>query len=1140
MQAKSFHILDRQQKIHHHYLLEASAGTGKTFSVENLVVRLLLESSATIDQILVVTFTRAATRELKARVRSSIIKALDYFKFGGDSPPDYLLHIQEQGKATQSIQRLNQALHCFDEAQIFTIHSFCQQMLSDRVFAYLGNEVLSPQEAKKVVRDFFRTELRPEKYSKSQVAILLKKHRGNIESLEQTICRYVMQGTEVEASADFTELLQQFCLRMRELKQEGLSSQTILDDFQLLAPLYYGNCDRKGSLHAAILEQVRFFALLFDQNDWSDQDFDRLISDQLVILSALDPSQKKPKSVLPIKIHHPQLFESLKIKLMPIFRLAGSYLPLLARVVHDCQEMLRRYLLEEEKFRHDDLLKMMKEAIQDFYFAEKIRNSYRAVIIDEFQDTDALQWDIFHSLFIVPATEPAHGHEKGQGPYLYLVGDPKQSIYGFRQADIYTYLKASQELGEASLASLNVNYRSQASLVTALNTLFSEENVPGLMALPKWGKSLEYHPVQASATTVNKSFSDSFGSVHFCVAESKLGAAENWPTQEMEQQFFFPFIVQEMKRLRQQDQIQFHQWAILVRDRFQADRFASYCKKVNIPTLLQREEKLSNSPALLALKEVLEAVADPKDGSLVRKALGNRILGWNHLDIKRLNDEALLSKVLSQFSQLRSHLVEEGFASFYFHLLQSCWHDDGVTVRECLLQQQTGIEFFTDLQQIAELLMERQSETGANLQGLLQFIDEFPFLAEMDEEWGKKLQDQSQDAVRVLTIHTSKGLEFDLVFALGLANRTPRREELVPLETPLGRKLVVGFENDEIVQKYLQELDAEKMRQLYVAMTRAKYRLYLPVALMKDRPKSISLGEASPMELYLSALAKRSDPYSTIAEMDGEVLFDFIERINKEISFSKLQEQSLPDRIEDSTDSIAWKAPGPVTIPGTSQYVHSFSTLSSKNVSSSYIEEAPHDFFSEKKSVHTLPSGSEIGSLLHNILEQVSFSEPHQVAPLVERMVIGTAFAEWKEVIANILHHVLYATIPIGDETFRLCDLQEKKNYRELEFLYPLNQETFLKGFIDFVFEWKGKYYIIDWKSNWLGSDYTSYDQVRMGRAMSEHGYDLQATIYKEALRRYLELVEPRNFEDCFGGIFYLFLRGMREGSSDTGIYVEC
>lgn len=1149
MQAKGFQILDSQQDIHRHYLLEASAGTGKTFSIENLVVRLLLESSATIDQILVVTFTRAATRELKSRVRSALVKALDYFKLGGDdSIPDYLRKHQGEGRGNEANHRLEHALNCFDDAQICTIHSFCQQMLNDRVLAFLGNEVLSPQEVRRVIRDFFRTELRAEAYSKSQVAILLKKHRGNIEALEKTLCRYLLQGVDVEAPANFSELLQQFCGQMRQLKQEGWVSQTILEDFQALAPLYYGNCDRKGSLRPDLFAQVKRFALLFDQINWTSQDFDGLITDQLVILTALDPSQKKPKSVLPIKLHHPNLYELLHQKLKPILNIAGNYLPLLARMLSDCQKMLQRYLLKEEKFRHDDLLKMMQEAIKDPCFAEKIRNSYRAVIIDEFQDTDSIQWNIFRQLFL-SISLPEHGN--GHSAFLYLVGDPKQSIYGFRQADIYTYLNASQELGEDHLASLDVNYRSQPSLVTALNTLFSKEHVPGLMALPKWKRSLDYLPVHASTGAKKKCFSDPLGSVHFCVAESKLGSGENWPTQDMEEQFFFPFIVQEMKRMLQKDHIRFHQWAVLVRDRSQADRFAAYCKKVNIPTLMQRQENLADSSALFALRELLEAIDDPKDGSPVRTALGNRILGWNHQDIQCLKDELVLSEVLAKISLLRSYLLQEGFASFYFHLLQSSWREDGLTVRESLLQQESGIEFFSDLQQIAELLMEKQCETGASLQSLLQFMDEFPLLAETDEEWGKKLQDQSQDAVRVLTIHTSKGLEFDLVFALGLANRIPRKEELVPIETPSGRKLVAAFEKEEIVQQYLQELDAEKMRQLYVAMTRARYRVYLPVALMSDRPKTIELGEASPMELYLSALAKKSDPYSIIAELDGSILFDFISQIGEKsfISFSKLQKQSFPERVEVKNDTIIWRPPVTVAIPGTSQYVHSFSTLSSRSIPiSRSIEEAPHDYLTEKKSVHTLPSGSETGNILHRILEQVSFDEANkrvhfsEWVPFVERLVNGTIFTEWKEVIAELLHHVLRASIPMGNDSFSLCNLQEKNSFRELEFLYPLDQADFLKGFIDFVFEWKGRYYIIDWKSNWLGSSSEAYGQKEMKMAMSEHAYDLQATIYEEALRRYLALVEPRRFEECFGGTYYLFLRGMKEGRSDTGIYkvVKC
>src|ERR1700733_933837 len=181
---KTFNVLDRHLDIHRNYLLEASAGTGKTFSIENIVVRLLLEGKMlSLEKILVVTFTRAAVRDLKNRIRANIEKALNFLISKPHVGPDYLLKICEEGEASTTFarRRLEQALLIFDQAQIFTIHSFCARALSENVFesnmrvdSVLSDEPLSRTMLLGIIKDFFRTEIRPEIYSPAQLKLVLK------------------------------------------------------------------------------------------------------------------------------------------------------------------------------------------------------------------------------------------------------------------------------------------------------------------------------------------------------------------------------------------------------------------------------------------------------------------------------------------------------------------------------------------------------------------------------------------------------------------------------------------------------------------------------------------------------------------------------------------------------------------------------------------------------------------------------------------------------------------------------------------------------------------------------------------------------------------------------------------------------
>ena len=329
--------------------------------------------------------------------------------------------------------------------------------------------------------------------------------------------------------------------------------------------------------------------------------------------------------------------------------MAGDFSTLLARLAADCQKMLRRYQREEERLAPDDLLKMMEWSLNQPSFVAQIQSSYQAAIIDEFQDTDPIQWQIFKQLFI-----PDDDSWKG---YLYLVGDPKQSIYSFRQADIYTYLAAVEALGEDRRFSLDTNFRSQPSLVHALNALLSTEIIPQFMPLPKQTLNLFYHPVKAAESNVKRTFQDGLGSIHFVMADgSKLKRPQ---VTELERQVFFPFIAREIAKLRLQEGFTYQQFAILVRDRHQALRLAEFFDQQEIPYLNQRGISLAQSPALDAFIDVLHAILHSNHLVAIKAALGSRLIGWTHDDLKA-NPE--IEQVLLVVQQLRQGLFDKGFS----------------------------------------------------------------------------------------------------------------------------------------------------------------------------------------------------------------------------------------------------------------------------------------------------------------------------------------------------------------------------------------------------------------------------------------------------------------------------------------------
>lgn len=1152
-----FNVLNRNQDVHRHYLLEASAGTGKTFSIENIVVRLLLEENPktgeplTLEQILVVTFTRTATRDLNMRIRSNLETVLTHLEQAEEGlsiagAPDYLNALIERGDETISMckRRLEHALFCFDQAQIFTIHTFCSRMLRDNLFesdagAGSFNEVqpISETLILGIIRDYFRTGITSSEFSPEQIKIVL----GNkpMEELEKSLIKILGKNVEIADLPNYAKLFDASCAAMQKLRATGMKAENIIADFNIQAPSYKKSKSKDPEI------KIPKFSTLFEKLNFTKEDFDALIADGLCFVEALDPSliRVRSKPISTSSLHYPELYRDLKCDLWPIIETARNPDAILARIARGCQLMLQKFLREEEKVGFDDILKSMWNALQNPAFVSRVRKQYRAAIIDEFQDTDPVQWDIFRTLF--PPQDNSWGH-------LYLVGDPKQSIYAFRQADIYTYLDAANSMGPENMASLATNYRSQPQLITALNALFSPDDCPGMISLPRIGQNLSYTKIAAPVGKEEKIFADNKGCVHFCIARYE-GNKRSFPKNEVDDQFFFPFIAREIDNLRRNDGIGFSQFAILVKDRYQAENAANYLRSRHIPAILQKTGNLSDSDALPALRDILQGILHPRNTSSVKIALGSKIIGWTHKQVVQMQSCSLSEHVLAQFYRLRKTLIEDGFISFFHDFLQSTWHDSGQTVSERLLSQKDGLKLYQDMYQLALILAEEEYQKQMHPEALLTLLDQFQLQNGDEDKRLVRMQDPCQEAVQILTMHSSKGLEFDIVFALGLASRSKAPDSLIPLHHPSPKLQVITDEAAKEYIDYCHEIDSEKMRQLYVTMTRAKYRVYAPVVVLPEK-FAAKPGTASPMELFLARLgqpnATYEDLYQRINSYTGKPLCDFVETKKNPITFSWLEGIENEIVTNESCENVNLIQPIKFPIPGAPKFIASFSTLAHSLGIERDGALAPHDFSAETKSISQLPSGNETGNMLHSILEKVPLhaaksmdisSDLHEwIVPFIR----DTPFMPWKQVIVQMIHRAMTTPLQSRDTSFCLCDINPRLCYRETEFLFanrrPLNvgnNPDFLKGVIDLFFMHDDKYYLLDWKSNWLGNNPDDYTKDKIESAMHAEDYFLQANVYCEALRKYLALVDRRDFDKIFGGVFYIFLRGLDPNFPANGVY---
>ena len=1025
-----FDCLDRHCPLQGPHLIEASAGTGKTFAVEQIFVRLLVEREIEIDQILAVTFTRAATRELKIRIRSNIEKALQQL-LSDEIQWDYLLPFRQENGA---IRRLKGALNGFDQSQIFTIHGFCHRVLKEYSFEAklpfsLPKEEMNlqiPERLQQGVRNYL-SYLQGDVLCAEQLGILLKKYK-TVEKLANKLLKFAK--ADLVLSPTFAEQYLSYC-RVRESLGGALRKEALIEDFHLLAKNY------KAEVKGRFEPQIESFA-----SPPTEEAFRFLISEKGSLFSFLSPANKKVHTT-EVNASSEPIFEWGRAHLLPLIQEASDPKVLFKNLLNGWIPCAKRILQEEEALDPDAILQKMHDALQSSPFIEKVRQKFQAVVIDEFQDTDPLQWDIFRTLFL---DEPIQA--------LFLVGDPKQSIYRFRKADIYTYLHAKEQIAPTSLHHLDTNFRSSAPLIGSLNALFDRD----WLWLPKLNRTLPYLPVRAGVKE-GTNFPDQKGALHFFIAEGE-STEKKWPTKPVLEQLFFPFIANEIIRLKEWTGSLSH-FAILVKDRYQAEQMVSFLQTRGIAALAKSHTPLGETFAFASLHELFGAVFDPKDRRKSRAVLAG--------PFSRMKFDEIPTELPLVFYDLKVILEIGGLVPFFHAFFQTKFHT------YCSLEAIAceDVHFYRDLFQIIELLFEWERKNGFSLEGLRRVLDEYALLITDEDERVRRRMESDDEAVQVMTMHVSKGLEFPVVFALGLATRTPKPEEEI------------------------QELDMEKLRQLYVAMTRAKQRLYVPIAL--DIKKRDLTGIQSPMELFLQAFqGQRSLEEALELAAKGT-----------SITWEKLIASTVDRPVKAGT--IVLHEPLWPKAQWTPRYLHSFTSLCHKGEHESL---AP--ISSDLYTIHTLPRGKETGIFLHQLFEAVfSSSEPiwaeeKGLGDFIIHEVGRTRLAPWKEAIRQMVVQTV-AALPIKD--LKPADLGV-----EVEFIFE-RPPHFIKGFIDLVFHYEGKIYFIDWKSNWIGESDEAYSTDALEHQMAAEDYGLQATLYGEALQRSFSSAE-------FGGAYYVFVRG--------------
>ncbi|MBI5581367.1 MAG: exodeoxyribonuclease V subunit beta [Deltaproteobacteria bacterium] len=1162
-------------------LIEAAAGTGKTYSIEGLFVRLIIEQHVPVEQILTVTFTQAATAELRQRIYQRLLNAgrlLDAGAWqGGPGEP----------QPEQAAVRIRRALMDFDQAAIYTIHGFCQRILHEYAFetgSPFDAELVPDQSRilREIAQDFWRLHVCPApvefiayawedlkgpsrfmellaKIKSPDVRITPALTPGGFDHIERY--RHAFGRLQIDwpqARAEAVEILKAAALDGRtygSLESAGPDGRRTRRDLTVTA--------LAEAMDAFLSSPVPAFP-----------PFKRFACFSSEFLA----DKTRPRQTVP---RH-AVFDLCQRVLVEAVALEGEMRRHLShlkvRLIEFARSERDRRNLERNVQSFDDLLLRVARASAATPAAggliDSIRRKYRAVLIDEFQDTDELQVTIFSRMF-----------SDGQRP-LFLIGDPKQAIYGFRGADIFSYLKAARNV--ASTYTLTENRRAVPGLVTALNTIFSQTEHPFLFP------EISFRPATAVAAVGGRR-------TPFVIwyLDSRQVREDGKPVNSGDCQVLISNAVAgEIQRLTQarRDPLPAGDIAVLVRTNGQAHVVKQRLSAAGIPAVVCSTGNIFDAREAEDMQRVLTSLADPSDIGRLKAALATDLLGAHADDIAGADREP--NGWEERLSRTRDYFQvwhRQGFMPMFRRLLA------GEHVKERLLSFPDGERRLTNLLHIGELLHHAAGENNLGMTGLLKWLAEQrdPSTPRLEEHQLRLESDEA--AVKIVTIHKSKGLEYRVVFCpFAWSGSSARGPEVFFHDPAAGRRLTLdlGGEDSAHSHQYAEaETLSENLRLLYVALTRAKERCYLVWG-------RIHTSETSSLAylFHFRDAGDCADPdivermkQALKAKSDEDLLQDLKTLVTQ--SQATIDVRPLPDVLpkrarppaDDSATLCSRQFAGKID---RSWRIVSYSALASAAGADGDAADrdglrpfqtanagpgGPGPGAAAGLDLFAFPKGSRAGNFFHAVLEHADFGtwQSAETDALVGRMLAQFGYAaEWRAAVLRMIGEVAGLCLFAGAPGLTLAGIGASERLSEMEFYYPLHpvsparleeifrrherkggsgfadrigrltfapMQGFMRGFIDMVFRHEERYYLVDWKSNHLGDTYESYHASRLVAPMQEDFYTLQYHIYTLALHQYLRRRLPAyRYERHFGGVAYVFLRGVdRRRGSEFGVFVD-
>ena len=1154
-------------------LIEASAGTGKTFTLATLVTRLVIERGLRVGEILAVTYTEAATQELRERLRlrlelaAKLANEVALMPTTLDDDSEAAVTralIERQARREDPLalaRRLRQAAREMDLAAVFTIHGFCARALAEHAVE-AGQPLLAPEltGSERELIDAVATDLWRWLGADAGDAELLQQQWRTPDGLAGDLYKllYVprLQPAPPPPSPDpLPQLVEAAAVLRHAFATHG-------EDACLALHAAIENKVLNGTSNkpALIIELSNALAQWCAQGDPGAPVHEKL--DRLTPRMLADKTNK-PKKGAPLQAPSSPVFDAVAHYLDAADARERWLASRRIALVHRVREAAARRLAAIKRLRReqtfDDLIANLADALDGPHgdrLVERLRAQYAFALVDEFQDTDPRQWAIFERIF-----------GSGSEPALFLIGDPKQAIYRFRGGDVHTYLAAADKAQRAP--ALDRNFRSRPSLLRAIACLYERAGETAFV-----DERIRFRDVEPGGSVRDDGFrrgATTAPALELCVLPPPDDGRRKpqWYVGEARQLAALACVTaihallsdaregRAVLRERGEERPpQSGDIAVLVRNHSEATLMREALSRAGIAAVAAGRRSLFSTEEARDVLALLEALLRPDDDARLRGALATMLVGLDADTLARFDEDAQLHR----HWQLRALAWRDRWQR---HGPLAMLGDVAAEHAPRLLAQSDGERRLTNTLQLAEVLQEADIQAIGE-HGLVDWLRTRISEADDSDETQQLRLESDARCVQILTLHKSKGLEYPFVFLpFAAIGRDARGGNLCEFHDGVSRVLQLRSEatpehvaawNDARARQESEER-GEDARLLYVGLTRAQHALWLATGPFAN-------AELSPLEPMLRDV-------DALADALGDAVA--VHRLALPL---RLPDALAPERRDDVP--AAREARRAVS---RDWWVYSFTQLA--NESPGTVEAAPRTV-AEEGGAQDEPAavvfdgdprfgGSRFGNVLHSVLERVDFGAwSHWLAdgmPDAQRRHLvdalhGEGYADEDiddgvAVLAPLVGHTLAVPLPEGT---RLCDVPPHARLSEMEFHFALEAtpvarllallhehdllrerhafgnrqrlEGLMTGKIALVYEHDGRYFVLDYKSNRL----PAYDRDMLASAMDDSEYTLQALLYSLALHRWLRfrLGDAYDYDAHCGGIRYLFCRGLDAAREDS------